>query len=102
MTCTAALACIIIGSGPASVTLTATPDGYAVTYRNTIVSSLTVTPWAMELDGMAVRGQISAGDGEAPDDLQVVPPVGWQCGPCTVTVREGESGAVMLTPVALS
>lgn len=102
MTCTAALACMLIGSGPASVTLTATPDGYAVTYRNRIVSSLTVTPWAVELDGMAVRGQINAGDGEAPDDLQVVPPVGWDCRPCAVTVQEGESGAVLLWPVALS
>lgn len=87
-----------IGSGPARVELAQTQHGYAVTYRNTIVQSLTVTPWAVDLAGLTVTGTINAGDGDAPDDLVVTPPDGFWCDPCIQTVQEGESGTVELFP----
>lgn len=88
----------VIGSGPARVELVQTQRGYAVVYRNTLVKSLTLERFTLDLAGMTVAGVIASRDGKAPDDLVVTPPPGWWCDPCTVTINEDDVGRVDLWP----
>lgn len=88
----------VIGSGPARVELMQTQRGYAVVYRNTIVKSLTIEKWTLDLPGLTVAGVVASGDEMIPDDLIVTPPPGWWCDPCAVTVPENDVGQVDLWP----
>ena len=90
-----------IGSGPARVILLQSGEGMTVIYENRIVSSQYVEPFQVDIDGRVVTGVISARNAEKPDDLVVYPPPGYQCAPCSITVDEGESGAVELFPQVL-
>lgn len=106
--CILATACVLLIGGPvhrigegslvAQVELVQTQRGYAVTYRNALVKSLTVEEWTVDLPGMTVTGAIESRGGDAPDDLVVTPPAGWWCDPCAVTVGETDIGRVDLWP----
>lgn len=88
----------VIGFGPARVELVPTLRGYAVIYRNSMVKSLTIEKWTLDLPGITVAGVIAARDAALPDDLIVTPPPGWWCDPCAVTVEENDVGSVDLWP----
>jgi hypothetical protein len=88
----------VIGSGPASVTLLQSGDGYTAIYDNRIVKSFTTERFEVSLDGVTVTGAIIAEDGWGPDRLVVYPPTGYWCDPCQIVVNEDESGAVELYP----
>ena len=83
--------------GPSSVTVTETPEGYAVTFANRLVYSVSV----QSFDVGDVHVRIVSENAQIADRMFVVAPVGWYCLPCDVTVEENGQGTVHLHPMLL-
>ena len=83
--------------GPSSVTVVETPAGYAVTFSNRLVQSVSV----QSFDVGDVHVRIVSENAQIADRMFVVAPVGWYCLPCDVTVEENGQGTVLLHPQLL-
>ena len=83
--------------GPSSVTVTETPEGYAVTFSNRLVQSVSV----QSFDVGDIHIRIVSENAQIADRMFVVAPVGWYCLPCDVTVEENGQGTVNLHPQLL-
>lgn len=76
--------------------------GYVVEYHNDL--SYTVAPEAfeLELDGVKAGVSLHLTSGDEPDHIYVVPPIGFWCDPCGISVLEGQVGQIFLYPMGLS
>lgn len=83
--------------GPSSVTVVEIPEGYAVTFSNRLVQSVSVQ--AFDVGDIHIR--IVSENAQIADRMFVVAPVGWYCQPCDVTVEENGQGTVHLLPMLL-
>jgi hypothetical protein len=84
-------------AGPSSVTVVETPEGYAVTFSNRLVHSVSV----QSFDVGDIHIRIVSENAQIADRMFVVAPVGWYCQPCDVTVEENGQGTVHLLPQLL-
>ena len=80
--------------GPSSVTVVETPEGYAVTFANRLVNSVSIL--GFDLGDVHVR--IVSEYGSVADRMYVTPPPGFWCDPCETTVDENDTGTVDLWP----
>jgi hypothetical protein len=88
------------------VTIAPSGDDYTVTITNPYCNGgqwadlLDVIP--VEIDGLRVVVQLWSAPGNAPDTAVILPPDGWISVPPEITLREFETGSVVLIPQALS
>jgi hypothetical protein len=83
--------------GPSSVTVVETDEGYAVTFANRLVYSVSV----QSFDVGDIHIQIVSENAQIADRMFVVAPVGWYCQPCDVVVEENGQGTVLVHPMLL-
>ena len=83
--------------GPSSVTVTETDEGYAVTFANRLVHSVSVQSFDIGDAHVLVVSE----NAEIADRMTVTPPPGFYCQPCDVVFEENGQGTVLLHPQLL-
>ena len=92
--------------GLGRVSVAPSADGYTVTVTNPYCNGgqwsdlLDVIP--VEIDGLRIVVQLWSEPGNTPDTAVILPPTGWISVPPEITLREFETGSVVLIPQALS
>lgn len=90
-------------SGPCALIL-ARCDGedcWTVTFRNTLIASVTFFEVTLDLPGMAVVVSYRGADGELPDTFAVSAPAGWVAEPGELVVPDGGSGVIVIRPLPM-
>lgn len=92
--------------GLGRVSVAPSADGYTVTVTNPYCNGgrwsdlLDVIP--VEIDGLRIVVQLWSEPGNTPDTAVILPPTGWISVPPEITLREFETGSVVLMMMGLS
>lgn len=76
--------------------------GYVIEYHNDLSHTGNPEPFELELDGVKAGVSLRLTSGDEPDHIYVVPPIGFWCDPCGISVLEGQVDQVFLYPMGLS
>ncbi len=76
--------------------------GYVIEYHNDLSYTIGPTPFELELDGVKAGVSLRLTSGDEPDHIHVIPPVGFWCDPCGISVLERQIGQIFLYPMELS
>ena len=85
----------IVSAFPADV-------GFVVELENAMSPILSSGPFSLSVEGQQITGHVVIQSGNVPNELFVVPPVGFYCDPCAVQIEEFDTGQVFLYPMGLS